>query len=598
MSDSGQFAIPGKGSRTFLLPPEPTLPLAPPDTRAVRFHYLGQLQSAAVLEQQPTRLLVAWLADALLLPGQEFALELLAEATTVSGRGRVAWARWEEPELRVAFDLLPATATAQRLNLERVRIDPSLALQVPPALALRRQVLPFGQRAGVVQVACLDPNDHPALQAVERLLKVPVMAVAAEPDTLKRCLARVYGTTEGATLRTRSVDLRNVTELEPDSAVTLGQELLHAAVLRQASDIHIDPDRANVHIRFRVDGVLEPYRSLPLSAHAPLVSRLKVLCGMDIAERRAPQDGAYQYADAGVTIDIRAAALPTKHGERMTLRLLAHATELLTLERLGLGPRDLVRFEYAIAKPHGLILLTGPTGSGKSTTLAAALRHLLSRESLNVVTVEDPIEYDIPGAAQVQVDAADKVNFGRALRSILRHDPDVVMIGEIRDQDSASIALQAALTGHLVFSTLHTNTAAGVVTRLADMGVERYLIGAALRLSVAQRLVRRLCPHCAQADTLSARTAGRIGRPDWAGHALLRASGCLYCGERGYHGRLGLFELLSVDEPLGRQIAEGAHETALVASGAGAPTLLDDALAKLAAGLTTIDEVLAAVTLW
>ncbi|MBL8829112.1 MAG: type II/IV secretion system protein, partial [Planctomycetaceae bacterium] len=299
-------------------------------------------------------------------------------------------------------------------------------------------------------------------------------------------------------------------------------------------------------------------------------------------------------------IDVRVATLPTKYGERMTLRLLALQTTALTLERLGMSPHDLGCFEELINKPHGMILLTGPTGSGKSTTLYAALRKLIAQEQWNIVTIEDPIEYAIAGVAQVEVDSADKVSFGKALRSVLRHDPDIVMIGEIRDRETADVAIKASLTGHLVLSTLHTNSAASVITRLTDMGVDRYLTAATVRLAVAQRLVRRLCQHCRRERTMTPAEAIALGRPEAAGTTVFEPSGCLYCANRGYVGRLGLFELLPVDETLARSVAEGADEAELMrhARAANIPQLTDDALQKLHAGLTTVREALSAVTVW
>jgi type IV pilus assembly protein PilB len=284
----------------------------------------------------------------------------------------------------------------------------------------------------------------------------------------------------------------------------------------------------------------------------------------------------------------------------MTLRLLALQTETLTVERLGMSPRDLSLFEKMVDLPHGMILLTGPTGSGKTTTLYAALRRLIARQSDNIITVEDPIEYSIPGVAQVEVDSADKINFTRALRSLLRHDPDVVMIGEIRDMETADVAIKASLTGHLVFSTLHANSAAGVVTRLADMGVERYLIAATLRLAVAQRLVRRLCEHCRQPRPLTAAEAAALNRVDDAGRTVFDPVGCKYCANRGYAGRLGLFELLPSDEQLARDIAHGASEGELIASvrSRNQGLLSDDAAEKLFTGTTSVPEALGAVAIW
>ncbi len=488
------------------------------------------------------------------------------------------------------------------LDMDQVRIDPAWALRVPASLAMRRQVLPFASLDGQVFVACVDAGDRSALEAVERCVRLPVRPQLAEPASLRRALNRVFGSGGSSPSGTRPRAGEPAGEAESEGAVALSDELLHAAILRQASDIHIDPEEKQVIVRMRVDGALERFRVLPPAAVHGLVSRLKVLGGMDIAEKRAPQDGrfTYRFGPSGQAIDIRLATLPTKYGERMTVRMLALQTESLTLERLGMSVPDLAAFSTAIAKPHGLILLTGPTGSGKTTTLYAAIRKLIGQREQNIVTVEDPIEYEISGVAQVEVDSADKVSFSKALRSILRHDPDVVMIGEIRDRETADVAIKAALTGHLVFSTLHTNSAASAITRLADMGVDRYLIAATLRLAVAQRLVRRLCAHCRQPVKLGTAEAASLGSPEAAGQTVYTPGACMYCATRGFVGRLGLFEMLPVDEDLSRHIAAGANEGQIVAEvrRRQIPRLVDDGLAKLRAGEATVQEVLAAVTIW
>jgi len=497
----------------------------------------------------------------------------------------------------------PKSPEPELLDMDKVRIDPVWAMKVPAALALRRQVLPFASVGGRVYVACVNADDRSTLEAVERSVRQPICARAAEPNSLRRALDRVFGagTTAGPQSGMR-VRIDPAAEMDGEGAVGVCDELLHAAIVRQASDIHIDPNEKESLVRLRVDGVLEKHRMLPSTVHNGVVSRLKVLGGMDIAEKRAPQDGRFThtYGPTGQKIDIRLATLPTKYGERMTVRLLALQTESLTLERLGMSAGDLVAFSQAISKPHGLILLTGPTGSGKSTTLYAALRRIIAEHPLNVITIEDPIEYDIAGVAQVEVDSADKVSFNKALRSVLRHDPDVVMIGEIRDGETADVAIKASLTGHLVFSTLHTNSAASALTRLADMGLDRFLIAATMRLAVAQRLVRRLCSHCRKPRPLTEPEALAISFPEAVGTTVYDAAGCMYCADRGYVGRLGLFELLPFDESLARLVAEGAGEGEIVreARQRGIPRLVDDALEKLRCGETTVKEVLEAVTVW
>jgi type IV pilus assembly protein PilB len=300
---------------------------------------------------------------------------------------------------------------------------------------------------------------------------------------------------------------------------------------------------------------------------------------------------------------IRAATLPTNHGERATLRLLAIEAESLTLANLGMAPHDLALVERDFARPHGLVLATGPTGCGKTTTLYAALRHIVAGKRVNAIAVQEPVEYDIPGVTQVEVDSSQKITFATALRSILRHDPDVIMVGEIRDRDTADIAIKAALTGHLVLATLHTNSAASAVTRLLDMGVEPFLVAAVLRSVVAQRLVRKLCPHCrapaasSPGAAATPRAAAALGLDEAATARLREPRGCLWCAGRGYSGRSGLFEVLALDEELAAAVHRGAGEAELAraARARGQRSLCDDAVDKLLAGTTSLSEVLAAV---
>ena len=497
-------------------------------------------------------------------------------------------------------------AELELLNMDQVKIDPGWALRIPPQLALRRQLLPFAKIGDKVLVACRDAADAQGLQAVERYVESPVEPQLADPESLDRAIGRVFrdaalgSTNPAAPLRTSFAARPGTAEQEGGDVVALGDEIFHAAHIRQATDIHIEPGENDVRVRLRVDGVMEEYRRIPAAIHQGLISRLKVLAGMDIAERRAPQDGRFSIgADPGPAIDVRAATIPTKHGERMTLRLLATTTQQLTLESLGMSVRDLKLFEQAIEQPNGLIVLTGPTGCGKTTTLYAALRLLISRRSLNVITIEDPVEYVIDGVSQVEVDAADKVSFHKALRAVLRHDPDVLMIGEIRDEETAEIAVKAALTGHLVFTTLHTNSAITTVSRLVDMGIKPFLVGAISRLYLAQRLVRKICPNCGTPRTLSDEQAAGLGRPELAGTTVFEPAGCKYCAGTGIAGRTGIFELISFDRNLAKLVADRKSETDIVhyLSASGNPFLLDDAIEKLRAGVTTCEELVGTVSL-
>jgi type II secretory ATPase GspE/PulE/Tfp pilus assembly ATPase PilB-like protein len=389
--------------------------------------------------------------------------------------------------------------------------------------------------------------------------------------------------------------------LEPTDIVALCDEILETAFTRNASDIHIDPEENIVLVQLRVDGELEPLRKLPKSVHGAVMGRFKVLSRMDIAEKRMAQDGqfAQKLGPDERKIHFRTATLPTTHGERMTLRLLALETEQLTLNKLGMSQSAMKIFADYAGQKQGMILLSGPTGSGKSTTLYAALRHRLAHHPGRIITVEDPVEFDIVGVAQSEVDQADKVRFGTVLRNILRSDPDVIMIGEIRDQESGDVAIKAALTGHLVFSSIHTTSAAGVVTRFIDMGLEPYQVAATLKLCIAQRLVRKLCMRCRQPRDLNSAEAAVIGRPGAAGARVYDPKGCPFCNERGYRGRVGVFEMLPIDDDLARRIVEGCDEGEIAkrAREIKLPSLRDDAADKLLAGLTSYAE-LVSVAAW
>lgn len=475
------------------------------------------------------------------------------------------------------------------LNLDEVTIDPACALMLPGSIALRRQVLPFVKLDGTVYVACADPEDASALRAVERALELPIQAECAEPESLRRALRRVYGTGSGL-VRT----LGAVADAA-DEFVRLSDELLNAAIVRNASDIHLEPEEDRIFIRLRVDGMLEPYKELPASALSGLVSRFKVMSGMDIAEKRLPQDGQIRYTSVltGKTLGIRVATIPTTHGEKVTLRLLGLQAEALTLESLGMRPDDREAFLQALNQPNGMVLLTGPTGSGKTSTFYSALRRIQEHGKSSIITIEDPVEFDLRGIPQVEVDQ-DRFTYARALRSVLRHDPDVIMVGEIRDEETAEIAVRAAITGHLVLSTLHTRSAPNAITRLVDIGVEPFLVAATIRLVVAQRLVRRLCSHCREPRSIEPREALLLGDPSLAGQQAFRGTGCKYCGGRGMAGRQGIFEVLAIDDDLGRSIAAGVSEGTILAElrQRGHRSLSADGRDKVLNGITTVEEVI------
>lgn len=468
--------------------------------------------------------------------------------------------------------------------------EPSAELvrKLPESLVRRRLVFPLRQENGEVFIATADPDDRQTLDAVERILGNQATAAMSDPDALKTAIDNTF------------IDKRTTENVEPTHAATDAVELfdriMKEAFLRRASDIHLEPEEQGLRVRLRIDGKLQSYLvHLGAGLGTSLLTRIKVLAGMDIAEQRAPQDGGFTYQmpwQASQKIDIRVATIYSRWGERATLRLLGTETQDLTMETIGISNRSLEQFRKVIRRPYGMILLTGATGSGKSTTLYAALREI-NCPDINIMTVEDPVEYIIPGITQVQISSGEKLSFAKSLRALLRHDPDVLMVGEIRDAETADIAMKAAMTGHLVFSTLHTNSACAAITRLMDIGCERYLIGSTLAAVIAQRLVRRLCPLCKRSRPATPAETEMLGTGE--GNANLFApAGCAYCLGTGYRGRIALFETLWLDQGLSRLISSGSTEEEIRSAGKGFTSLLTDGFDKARAGLITLDEVITA----
>ena len=457
-----------------------------------------------------------------------------------------------------------------------------LVKKIPHALLHRKLVLPVADDGQMVTVAVNDPDDRVTQDTVQRLLGRHTHFVMADPASLKAGISRSLAEErDGAPgIPATDVDL-----------VELLNDILRESYLLRASDIHLTTEKYGLRVRMRVDGRLRDYHAdADGDAAAGLISRVKVLSNLDIAEQREPQDGGFTYsmpAPINQEFNIRVATAPTRLGERVTMRLLGQETRGLTLTQLGMSEGDLVQFRKAIRKPFGMILLTGPTGSGKSTTLQAALQEI-NAPDINIMTVENPIEYVMEGISQIQTGA--KISFAEALRSLLRHDPDVLMVGEIRDHETADVAVKAAMTGHLLFSTLHTNTAVGAVTRLKDIGCEPFLVGSTLNAVIAQRLVRRLCPHCRKPRQANAEETFLLGGENIT---LYEAKGCALCQGVGYRGRLGLFETLWIDEELGRAISRDSSEEQLEKmAGERLKTMWADGREKVMAGMTTLAEVL------
>lgn len=456
--------------------------------------------------------------------------------------------------------------------------------QTMSEVGLQRGVIPVLKSDGNVILATADVDDLASISNVEHSLDIIAEVGLATPDAITDAIGQIQVIRQSETSIVIQEDTEHATELL--------DRIINEAYMHHASDVHLEPTNDGIKIRFRVDGRLITYvSSLPPDSGRSLISRVKVLSGLDIAEQRAPQDGRMRYAlKNAISQDMRVAVIPTRFGERITIRLLGTTDENLTLSTLGMLDSDLVNFRNAIQRPHGIILLTGPTGSGKSTTLYSALKEI-NTGWRNIVTVEDPIEQVVSGVSQIQVGASDKVTFESALRSILRHDPDVIMVGEIRDLMSANISLKAALTGHLVLSSLHTNTAVGAVTRLTDFGCPPYLVGATLTGAVSQRLVRRLCQACSEETTATEQQLQIVGEHDI--NKVFSARGCPQCLGTGYSGRLGLFECFWTNDETRRLISNNAPEDEISAAGRQQHrTMLQDGLEKVGQQLTSLSEVI------
>ncbi|MDR3509121.1 MAG: ATPase, T2SS/T4P/T4SS family [Caulobacteraceae bacterium] len=463
------------------------------------------------------------------------------------------------------------------------------------------KAVPLNCTEGQVEAAFVDPLDTYYIDALAYALERPVTALVARTGDIEAALDRLYGAAaedraaEGQDEADEG-DLERLKDLASDAPVVRAVNgLISRAAEQRASDIHVEPSEDGLLIRFRVDGVLKLQERLPAHLKSAFVSRVKVLANLNIAERRLPQDGRMRLAVRGHEIDLRVATAPTIHGESVVLRLLDRSNLSLDFDSLGFDDLILPQFQDALNQPHGIVLVTGPTGSGKTTTLYAALASLNSTER-KILTVEDPIEYRLAGVNQTQVNPQIGLSFAAALRSFLRQDPDVMMVGEIRDLETAQVAVQAALTGHTILSTLHTNSAAAAVTRLLDMGIEPFLLTSTLNAVLAQRLVRRLCPECRQPHAATARDLLAVGAPlsEEQDVQLWRPAGCPACGHTGFKGRLAILELLPVGDDTARlALARAeAREIERDAVAHGMRTMLQDGVAKARAGLTTIDEVL------
>ncbi len=504
-------------------------------------------------------------------------------------------------------------ALAQQIGLPFVdltdfAVDGSAVALVPAAVCRRHTVLPVGYDEGKLVLAMADPANVFAVDDVRSITGMEPRPVVATRDDLLSAIDRFCRndadlddlSTAMLTGQDEEDDLAKLKEVVDEAPIVKYVNLLIAqAIQDRASDIHIEPEEHDLRVRYRIDGVLHEVMRSPRSIQSGVISRLKIMADINIAERRIPQDGRLSVALTGKKIDLRVATLPTVWGEKVVMRILDNSTARLALSDLGFEQSNYERFARSFTKPYGMILVTGPTGSGKSTTLYATL-NIVSKPSINVITVEDPVEYRLPGINQVQVNVKAGLTFAAALRSILRSDPDVVLIGEVRDHETAQIAVEAALTGHLVLSTLHTNDAPSAITRLTEMGIEPFLVGSALDCVLGQRLARRLCLKCREAYEPSPEELIAARFPWIPGEdlpVLHRAAGCSACSKTGYKGRLALHEVMSVTEEIERLTVTraSASDIAQQARRQGMHDLRVDGMYKVRDGVTSLEEILRVV---
>ncbi|PHX58318.1 MAG: type II secretion system protein E [Opitutia bacterium] len=526
--------------------------------------------------------------------------DTLALANLVEN-GKVTWSKITEA-LGIEFDM-------EVVDLSQVSPAEELLKLISRDQAERSHVLPLQMDGVELLVAIADPLDTESLDSLARVLKLTLNPKLAPPDELRVAIARCYSGGQvsvsyeevfgKASEDGLSVELPQGGETKEDDApiIRYVNSLIVDAIRRKASDIHLEPLEKRFRVRFRIDGVLQEMKGPPKRLQASVISRLKLMAEVSLAEKRVPQDGRIQARTGGRDIDLRVSVLPTVYGESIVMRILDKEGLKLGLPELGFFADDQAKFQGLISGSDGVFLVTGPTGSGKSTTLYSALNYI-NKPDRKIITVEDPVEYQMGGINQVQVKRDVGMTFAAALRAMLRQAPNIIMIGEIRDFETAEISINAALTGHMVFSTLHTNDSVSAVTRLVDIGVKPFLVSAALRGALAQRLVRRVCQSCAQPYKPTAKELYTIGmtEQDIAGATPMKGAGCAKCGERGYKGRRGVFELLVITEEIQEMIYAGANLVDLrrKAREAGMRTMREDGQRKVASGMTTIEEVMGA----
>lgn len=498
------------------------------------------------------------------------------------------------------IEVLEVQLKIPQIELHRQKINPKILNMINEEMAKRYEIIPLKKEGNRLTLAMADPLDYNAMDDVRISTGFQVEPVIAKKEEMRLAINRYYGMQKTIDQMMHDipqderslVELNQVTREEDSPAARMINQLIIQAVQLQASDIHIDPSEEETRIRFRVDGILRTERQFPRSMHVVLVSRIKIMAQLDIAEKRLPQDGRIHMEVEFRNIDLRVAVLPTVFGEKIVMRILDQTNSLTALDNLGFSDTNLKAFRRMIHSPHGIVLVTGPTGSGKTTTLYSALDQM-NTEEVNIITLEDPVEYQIKGVNQVQIHPPIGLTFARGLRSILRQDPNVIMVGEIRDSETAEIALRAAITGHFVFSTLHTNDAVSAITRFIDMGMERFLVSSALIGVVAQRLVRKVCSKCSKTHSLTEEEQQLFTKRDLATDGIVKGEGCSACQNTGYKGRMAIQEVLVIDQAIRdfimRNVPGSDYQQHLAEQ--KFTSLFDDGLRQVAEGRTTIEEV-------
>src|SRR5574337_45782 len=503
------------------------------------------------------------------------------------------------------------------VDLSKATLDPAVLKLVPAEIARKYLLIPLGWTGGTLQLAMVDPSDIVAIDEVRFITGRNIQPMVASETAVQNALNRHYETAGFARSLVKDFEQKEVGLVEPDKrgvdladlyrateeapVIKLVNLVLTDAIHKGASDIHLEPYEKAFRIRFRLDGILHEVMSPPLAMHPAVISRVKIMARLDIAERRMPQDGRIKVRMGQRELALRVSVVPTLFGEKVVMRLLNRESLELDMSKFGFEPEALAMFEKAILAPYGMILVTGPTGSGKTTTLYSALNRL-NRIGTNIMTAEDPIEYNLTGINQTQVKSDIGLNFASLLRSFLRQDPDIIMVGEIRDFETAEIAIKAALTGHLVLSTVHTNDAISTVGRLISMGVPAYLVAASLNLLLAQRLVRRLCTECRTEVSVPISTLEDVGFSPQEAKSVVcyRGKGCFACRDTGYRGRIGLYEVVLLNEQIREAILNGAsvNELRTLQHKCGMRSLGESGLQKIREGVTTVEEVVRVTSLF